>query len=238
MNSRQIVAALLFLFTAGWQVFASADPVTAALAAARDKQDLPTLDKNIAELREHANSESNSADAQYRAALAYSFAAEVAMELHDKKRSSSYAEAGIGYARKAVSGNDGSAEFHRLLGEMCGQTIPGNPLFGAMKYGQCARDEINRAIQIDPHFALAYVSQGVGNYYLPAQMGGGPDIALQNFNKAISLDPKLEDAYLWKGIALKKQSRNSEARQALEQALAIDPNRLWAKQELDKTPAH
>ena len=209
----------------------------AQLGLARDRQDLAALEGKIEELRNQANGQS-SADAQYRAALAYSYAAEVAMQLHDKKRSAGYAETGIDYARKAVAANGANAEFHRLFGEICGQVIPANPLLGAIKYGQCARDEINRAIEIDSRFALAYVSQGVGNYYLPESMGGGASLALQNFDKAISIDPKLADAYLWKGIALKKQNRNAEARQAFQQALAIDPNRLWAKQELDKTPAH
>jgi tetratricopeptide (TPR) repeat protein len=235
---RHVSVAVLILFVVGANgLGASPDGVIGELGAARDRQDLPTLDKTIAELRGLAGSQSNSADAQYRAALAYSYAAEVAMELHDKKRSAGYAETGIDYARKAVEENGSSAEFHRLFGAICGQVIPANPLLGALKYGQCARDEIDRALQLDAHLALAYVSQGVGNYYLPASMGGGPEVALKNFDKAISIDPKLADAYLWKGIALKKQSHNTEARQALQQALAIDPNRLWAKQELDKTPA-
>jgi tetratricopeptide (TPR) repeat protein len=216
----------------------SADEVMAQLGAARDRQDLSALDGRITELKNQASAQGNSADAQYRAALAYSYAAEVAMELHYKKRSTNYAETGIDFARKAVSGNASNAEFHRLFGAICGQVIPGNPIFGALKYGQCARDEINRALQIDSRLALAYVSQGVGNYYLPESMGGGPNMALQDFDKAISVDPKLAEAYLWKGIALKKQNRNAEARQFFQQALAINPNRLWAKQELDKTPAH
>jgi len=116
--------------------------------------------------------------------------------------------------------------------------IPANPLFGALKYGQCARDEINKAIELDSKSAMAYVSRGVGNYYLPAQFGGGVDLALTDFNKAIALNSKLADAYLWKGIALRKANRNAEARAALEKAIQIDPDRIWAKQQLDKTPPH
>ncbi|HEX4773611.1 MAG TPA: tetratricopeptide repeat protein [Bryobacteraceae bacterium] len=234
---RSAIVSTLYL-VAGSCLLVSADAIVTQLGSARDRQDLAALDGKIAELRDRASSQAASADAQYHAALAYSYAAEVAMELHDKKRSAGYAETGLDYVRKAVSVNGGNPEFHRLFGQMCGQVIPANPLFGALKYGQCARDEISRAIELDSRFALAYVSQGVGNYYLPESMGGGPSLALQNFDKAISIDPKLAEAYLWKGIALKKQNRNAEARQAFQQALAIDPNRLWAKQELDKTPAH
>ena len=206
------------------------------LSPARDAQNLQQLDVAIAQLQAAAQS-NTAADTQYRAALAYSYAAEVAMELHDKKKSESYAEAGMNYAKTAVSRNPSNAEYHRLLGELCGQVIPANPFLGALKYGQCARDEINKAIELDSKLALAYVTQGVGNYYLPASMGGGVDLALKDFDKAIALNANLAEAYLWKGIALRKANRNTEARQALQRALQIDPNRVWAKQELDKIPA-
>jgi tetratricopeptide (TPR) repeat protein len=208
-----------------------AAPVTTKdLEGARDRQDLTALDGSIAQLKQ-----SNATP--YQIALAYSYAAEVAMELHDKRKSESYAEAGMDLAQKAVAENGSNAEYHRLLGNLCGQVIPANPLMGALKYGQCARDEINKAIALDGKLALAYVSQGVGNYYLPSAMGGGPDTAIKDFDHAIALNPQLAEAYLWKGIALRKLNRDADARQALEKAVQLDPERQWAKQELEKTPA-
>jgi tetratricopeptide (TPR) repeat protein len=207
------------------------------LVNARDTQNLQQLDALIARYKKAADAADSSADAKYKSALAYSYAAEVAMELRDKKKSESYAVAGLNPAKKAVAENGSNAEFHRLLGAMCGQVIPANPILGALSYGSCARDEINKAISLDPNLALAYVSRGVGNFYLPTQMGGGIDLALKDIDKATSLDPKLADAYLWKGVILRKASRNSDARQAFLETLKLDPNRLWAKQQLDKTPA-
>ena len=203
------------------------------LSAARDRQDLTALDGLIARYQKSAQAP----DGLYQLALANSYAAEVALELRDKKKSESYAQAGIDPAQKAVAANGGNAEYHRLLGQICGQVIPANPILGALKYGQCARDEIAKALQMDSKLAMAYVSRGVGNYYLPASMGGGVDVALKDFDKAISLDAKLPDAYLWKGVALRKANRNGEARQALARAAQLNPARLWTKQQLDKTPA-
>ena len=213
---------------------AAPDP---ALTQARDTQDLPTLDALIAHNKQAADANGKSAPAQYDLALAYSYAAEVATELRDKKKAEGYAVSSLDAAQKAVALDGSNAEYHRLLGAACGQVIPANPLMGALKYGSCARDEITKAISLNPNLALAYVSRGVGNFYLPAQMGGGVDLALKDLDKAISLDPKLADAYLWKGVVLRKANRNSDARAAFEQALKLDPNRLWAKQQLDKTPA-
>ena len=67
-------------------------------------------------------------------------------------------------------------------------------------------------------------------------MGGGVDLAIKDFDHAISLNPQLADAYLWKGIALRKAKRDEDARQALQKALQLDPDRVWAKQELEKIP--
>lgn len=204
------------------------------LAAARDRGDRAALEALI---KQATADRSKSADATYRLALAYSYAAEVAMEQKDKRQSERMAEAGLDAAKKAIAGNDKNAEYHRLLGALCGQVIPANPIMGTLKYGPCARDEINRALELDAGNSLAYVSRGVGNYYLPASMGGGVDAALKDFDKALSLDPKLADAYLWKGITLRKDHRNQDARAALQQAVQLAPNRLWAKEQLEKTPA-
>jgi tetratricopeptide (TPR) repeat protein len=228
---RVIGAALFSLFVS------QAAPPDPDLVSARDTQNIQQLDALIARYKKAADTAGSPADAQYKSALAYSYAAEVAMELRDKKKSESYAVAGLDAAKKAVAENGSNAEYHRLLGAICGQVIPANPILGALSYGSCARDEINKAISLDPNLALAYVSRGVGNFYLPAQMGGGLDLALKDLDKATSIDPKLPDAYLWKGIVLRKANRNSDARQAFLQSLKLDPNRLWAKQQLDKTPS-
>jgi tetratricopeptide (TPR) repeat protein len=207
------------------------------LNQARDRQNLAALDGMIAQLKTAADTAPKSSEAQYRLALAYSYAAEVAMELHDKKKSEAYAEAGMAPAKKALDINGANAEYHRLLGEICGQVIPASPLMGTLKYGPCAKDEIDKAIELNSSLALAYVSRGVGNYYLPASMGGGVDLALKDLDKAIALDPNLVDAYLWKGVTLRKANRDAEARQCFQKALQLDPNRIWAKEQLEKTPA-
>jgi tetratricopeptide (TPR) repeat protein len=207
------------------------------LRAARDRQDLPALDRYIGQFENAAKANPQSADAEYRLALADSYAAEVAMEMRDKHKSEAYAEAGMEPAQKAIDLKANDAEYHRLRGALCGQVIPANPLMGTLKYGPCAKDEIDKAISLDNKLALAFVSRGVGNFYLPSSMGGGLDIALKDFDTAISLNPKLDEAYLWKGVTLRKANKDAEARQAFQEALKLNPNRAWARQQLDKTPA-
>jgi len=208
----------------------------AELDHARDAQDRAALDRLEAQAAADAQKQSNDAGAQYRAALASSYLAEVAIEMGDKNRARGAAESGIQAAQRAVALNGQSAEMRRLLGTLCGQAVSSNPL-SVLKYGRCAQDEINKAIELDPKSALNYVGRGVGNYYLPPAMGGGVDMAIKDFQKAIGLDAKLAEAHLWLGIALRKAGRNADAHAELQKAADLAPSRIWAKQQLAKTPA-
>lgn len=203
---------------------------------ARDAEDRAALDKIAADAGAQAQAKPNDAEAQYRAAVASLYQSEVALELKDKSGARSAAETGIKFAEKAVALAPKSGENHRILGTLCGQVIPANVLLG-MKYGKCALDEVNKAIELEPKSSEAYLSRGVGNYYLPPQFGGGPELAVKDFQKAIELDGKNADAYLWLGVSLRKLNRNAEAYAAITQSLKLNPNRLWAKQQLEKTPA-
>jgi tetratricopeptide (TPR) repeat protein len=205
------------------------------LEVALDKQDRAGLEQLAQAAGKRAAQAANDAKAQYEHALAQSTLAQVATEMADKSAARAAAEAGMASARKAVELKPEQAEYHRLLGTLCGQMIPGN-LLAAMKYGGCARDEVKRAVELDGKSAMNWISHGVGNFYMPATFGGGADKAIVDFRKAIQLDPKSSEAYLWLGLALRKLNSNDEARQAIEKSIALNPARAWAKQQLEKTP--
>jgi tetratricopeptide (TPR) repeat protein len=206
------------------------------LDQARDSQDRGKLEQIANQSRAAAEKQAQNGEAYYRLALAQSYLAEVAIEVGDKGQARTAAETGIKAAEKAVELKPDSAEYHRVLGTLCGQVIPANVLAG-LKWGRCAQDEVAKAVQLDPKAAINYVSRGVGNYYLPSTLGGGVELAIKDFQKAIELDPKSADAYVWLGIALRKANRNADARKALEKAVTLNPARTWAKQQLAKTPA-
>jgi len=209
----------------------------AGLQSARDRQDRPALEAFVAKFSEAAGKSPNDASAQYRLALADSYLAQVALELGDRSGATRAAEAGLRAAERAVALEGKTAENHRILGTLCGQAIPASVLL-ALKYGRCASESVNKALELDPNSSDAYLSRGVGNYYLPAALGGGPELAIKDFQKAIQLNPKSAEAPLWLGIALRKLGRNLEARAAIRKSLELNPQRAWAKQQLDKTPVN
>jgi tetratricopeptide (TPR) repeat protein len=216
-------------------VAAVATPQDSDLLKARDHQDRAALEKLAAEARAAADKQPSDATAQYKVALAESYSAEVAIELHDKAGAKNSAQAGMDAANKAVAMKPDSAEYQRVLGTLCGQMISSNTLAG-LKYGKCALESVDKAIQLDPKSSMAYVSHGVGNYYLPQALGGGIDLAVKDFRKAIDLNPKNAEAWLWLGVALRRSDQPAEAQKAFAKSLEINPNRVWAKQQLDKTP--
>ncbi len=222
---------MLAIFIAAFMAAAAPSP----LEMARDKQDRAALTDMAAQAGAAAAKAPNDAEAQYHAALANSYLAEVAIELRDRKAGRQIAEQGIKFAEKAVAMKPANAEYYRLLGTLYGQAV--TDIMSGLSYGPKAKDAINKAVEKAPKSSMMYVARGVGNYYVPAQLGGGAKLSIPDFQKAIELDPANAEAYLWLGLSLRKENRDAEARQAFAKSLELNPNRVWTKQQLEKTPA-
>jgi Tfp pilus assembly protein PilF len=205
-----------------------------ALESARDRQDRAALQKAVAELAAAAAKTPDDADAQSKLAVACSYLAEVNIELHDRKQGRQAAEQGIKGGERALSLRPG-AENYRILATLYGQAI--TDVMSGLSYGPRAKDAIGKAMEAAPKSSAVWVARGVGNYYLPSQFGGGAQNATSDFRKALELDPKNGEAYLWLGVSLRKENKDAEARQAFQKSLELNPNRLWAKQLLEKIPA-
>jgi tetratricopeptide (TPR) repeat protein len=214
--------------------FLAAPPATMQLA--RDQQDRAALQKIVDEAGAAAAKAPNDAEAQYQMAMASSYLAEVALEQGDKKLAQQAGERGVKAAEHAVALKPQVAEYYRVLGTLCGQVVPANVLAG-LSYAKRARDAIDKAVALDPKSSMGYMARGVGNYYIPAALGGGFELAIADFRKSIDLDPKNADAWLWLGMSLRKENKNAEARQAFSKSLELNPKRVWTSQQLEKTAA-
>jgi tetratricopeptide (TPR) repeat protein len=202
-----------------------------------DHQDRAGLEQAAGTLHTAAAAKPAEGNGWYRAALAYSYAAEVAMEQRDKNGSEKFARTGAKDAEQAVSLTPNNAEYHRLLGTLYGQVIPANPLIGALSFGKKAKDELEHAIALDPKSPRVWIAHGVGFFYLPVNMGGGAENAIKDYRKALGLDPKSWEAWLWTGVALKKDHQEKEAREAFQKSLDLNPDHVWTRQQLASVPA-
>jgi tetratricopeptide (TPR) repeat protein len=201
------------------------------LEEARDREDRGALQLALTVAAAAAAQAPNDPAAHYRVAQAASYLAEIAQIQRDKPLAKQAAEQGIKAAERAVALKP-AAENYRLLGVLYGQAV--TDLLSGLSYGPRAKIAINKAVELAPNSAAAYVARGVGNYYVPESLGGGAKVAIPDLRKAVQLDPKNAEAYLWLGIALHKDKQDAEARQALAKSLTLNPNRLWAKQVLEK----
>ena len=227
-------AAFLLALTAAAVCMArSTDP---ALIRARDSQDRAALQTLSAAARSAAEKAPKDAEAQYRFALTASIQAEVALEVRDKSAAEKAATEGVKAADAAIALNGNDGEYYRVLGTLCGQIIPANPIMGALSYGKRAKESIEKAKQLSPKSAEVWIADGVGNYYLPASFGGGYDLAIRSFKRALELEPDNAEAWLWIGLAQHRNKQDAEARISFAKSLALDPNRVWAKMQLDKLP--
>ena len=78
--------------------------------------------------------------------------------------------------------------------------------------------DYDRAIALDPKFALAYNSRGFVYYNLKEN-----EKALADYDRAIALDPKLAPAYNNRGLAYYNLKENQKALTDYDSAIALDP---------------
>ena len=212
--------------------FFAASPAT--LDSARDRQDAAALGKLLDEAAASAGKAPNDAPAQYQAALAASYLSAVHRELQDRKSARAAAERGIVFGERAVALKPDVGEYYRVLGALYGQAV--TDLISGLRYGPKAKEAINTAVGKSPHSSNVYVARGVGNLYLPSQLGGGAETAIPDFRKAIEIDPKNAEAWVYLGLALRNEKKEDDARQAFNKALELNPNRFWVRQLLVKSP--
>ena len=206
------------------------------LIKARDRQDRAALEKIVGDTAQRGRATTQGCGLAIPAgAQAESYAAEVAIEVRDKLASQKRRASRHRCGREGRGPEAGLVPNTSAFWERCAARSSPATRSAAIKYGKCALEAVNKAIELDPKASINYVSHGVGNYYLPPAFGGGMDLAIKDFRKAIELNPKNEDAWLWLGIALRRSNQPEEARKAIAKSLELNPDRAWAKQQFAKT---
>ena len=95
-----------------------------------------------------------------------------------------------------------------------------------------AIEECNKAIELDPNYALAYFNRGAA--YINK---GQYDLAIADCNKAIELDPNNAKAYANRAYAYKLQGKKAEAIADFEKFITLTDNPQWiemARQHIEE----
>ncbi|GCL60080.1 serine protease [Microcystis aeruginosa] len=91
--------------------------------------------------------------------------------------------------------------------------------YSLQKKYELALADLNKAMKLNPNYALAYSGRGELYYYQKKY-----DLALADFNKAIDINPNFAEAYSNRGNIYNDQQKYELALADFNQALDINPN--------------
>jgi tetratricopeptide (TPR) repeat protein len=173
-----------------------------------------------------------SAEAFYQLARVNSYRSDAYAMRHDKKNAEKALDEAIANLQQSLRLNEKSADAHSLLADCYGRKIGlGIPMFTGPKFGPKVQEENQRALELDANNPRAHASLGRQYFEAPKMFGGDLEKAVAEFRKAIELDPKSDETFVWLAMALRKKGDASGAQQAIESALRLNPESVFAKSE-------
>jgi tetratricopeptide (TPR) repeat protein len=205
------------------------------LSALRDGYDtmaLPKLQNALRILRAHAAGPDDDGSAHYHLARALEGLAIYHANREERDQAVNYLDEGIQQARVALERLPTASPYHTVLGNLYGELAAQSGIVGKIRNGRLAAASYARALDLDPRNALAHVGAGIGKLETPAAFGGSVVEALTEFRTAHELDPTCEEAWIWEGVALRRQGSIPEARHAFTTALGVNPHSDHAQREL------
>ena len=208
----------------------TADAVMLQAKQARDQGDVAALQTLIRNAQGEAGP-TRSFDANLRIASLNAWLVEAGLDHNNEKVVKQAAEDGIAAAERAVQLNAKSSEAHRLVGGLLGVLIP-HVFAGGVRYGRHSTAEIEKAMQLDPQNANAYLARGIAYFFTPKIFGGDKDKAVEMLKKAIAVAPAsdvTEAAHIWLARVYQSLGKKADATSEINEALRMNPDRLSAK---------
>jgi TolB-like protein/DNA-binding winged helix-turn-helix (wHTH) protein len=132
----------------------------------------------------------------------------------------------IGFLEQAVALEPNFGAAHALLGRAyITQVFFVQPEEQALDAKALA--EVNRALELDPDLADAYLARGL--IYWTHRNGFPHERAIREIKHAIELDPNLAEAHHWLGTIFLHVGLLDEAEQELHTALQLEPTNMGAR---------
>jgi tetratricopeptide (TPR) repeat protein len=203
------------------------DPGLTAARKARDLGDVKALQTEITKVEKKA-AETKSFEDYLRLALLHNYMCEAAESSNTRGLVKEAAQSGVAAAEIAVKLNPNSSRAHQLLADLLGQLAP-NVTGGGMKYGERSTNEAERAIELDPKNADAYVTRAISYLYTPEAFGGNKQKAFEYFSKAKELDPQADSPHIWLALFHFEAGKMDDALREINEARRLNPGRKFAE---------
>jgi tetratricopeptide (TPR) repeat protein len=152
----------------------------------------------------------------------------------DPVRAEAVFEQALTEAKLAADLLPSNGQVHALLGRLYQiQTSlhPVSALLATMTGESPVLSEFRRALALDPDNVEAEIGLGAYCLFAPKVAGGDRERALRHLRRAAKLDPQDPEALTWLAVAFREKGDLAEARQTLDQALALDPAYRFARNE-------
>lgn len=125
-----------------------------------------------------------------------------------------------------------SSERYRLEADLWGTMM--RTQARASQYRHDFEDATNKALELGPENPNAYITASKRKLFASERRGGNVEEAFELLNKALDLDPEHEMALVFRGLAHEKAGNLDAAKSDWEKALAINPESLMARENLER----
>jgi tetratricopeptide (TPR) repeat protein len=161
----------------------------------------------------------------------------------DQEQAKKLCDDGIRRADQALKLEAKSAEALAVKVGLQGLSIGFNPVSG-MTLGAEMEETMEQALALAPRNPRVQLFDAINTMHKPKFVGGGPDKALEKFQKAQQLyaaevvadstafDWGRDDAWLWAGRAAMQKKDYARARDLYTKALEVNPSNGWVRHVL------
>src|SRR6202047_3384336 len=211
-------------------VSAADDPLGAAVEAARKTHDEKQLQSLKAQLEQIIAQNPNDAAIYSELAKVHEYFLDVYEMRKDKKAAGEAVDKAIDAAQRSIQLNDKSADAHSLLADLYGRKISlGNAMFAGPKFGPKVKEENAKAMALDDKNPRVWASLGRQYLMTPKMFGGDVTKATESFQKSLAIDSSQDETWVWLAKAFQKQGDKAKARDAIQHAVALNPDSPWVR---------
>lgn len=102
-------------------------------------------------------------------------------------------------------------------------------MFAGPKFGPQVKEENAKAMALDDKNPRVWASLGRQYLMTPKMFGGDVAKAIESFQKSLVIDTSQEETWVWLAKSFQKQGDRAKARDAVQHAVALNPDSPWVK---------
>jgi len=200
------------------------DAPAGKVEAARTTRDETQLNLLKAEFEKRIAGSSCDARCYYEFGRTQLYLADAYELRKEKKNAAAATDRGIEMTQHSLQLDGKSADTHALLGDLYAHRITyGAAMLTGPKYGPKINDEIAKGMTLDDKNPHVWATQGRKFLMAPKMFGGDSAKSIESFKKSLELDGSQAETWSWLARAYKKQGDSTQANEAIQKALQLEP---------------